>query len=118
MRAISKPAKLTCRRRMAFALIVRLLALSLAVSVASRFVHYYVMFHPAADVRCNCPDDKRQDLERDSLHWIAPVPQVAILRLLRVRLELPSKPVLRYELLSEESRYNRPPPALSPRSLS
>lgn len=114
MRAIFNPVEQTKRRRVAFALIVRLLALSLAVSVASRFVHYYVMLHPATGVRCDCRDNKRQDLERDAEQWTAPVPQISILYLPKVRIELPPAPMPRYEFYFDDSLYKRPPPVLSP----
>jgi len=94
------------------AVVARLLALSLAVSVASRFVHYYALFHPASSVGCNCVEPKRQDLERDAAEWTPPAPKIEILYLPVVHAGTPEIAQAYPETVFLEFLYDRPPPAL------
>ncbi len=91
--------------------IASLLMLSLAVSVATRFVHYYTAFHTISVAQSNSPQQKRQDLEKDALQWAPPALQISMLHLPVTRAELAPVAIPRTQVLFLESLYNRPPPA-------
>jgi hypothetical protein len=85
--------------------------LSLAVSVATRFIHYYTLFHTSTAVQNNASLQKRQDLEKDAPQWTPPAPQIAILRPPIPCAAPPSVEISRSEVLLVEALYNRSPPA-------
>jgi len=90
---------------------VAVLTLSLAVSVATRFVHYYRPLETGTKATEFSAKSKRQDLEKDALQWAAPILVATLLlpprpeRLEFRPIRLPRPPLIDY------SRYNRPPPA-------
>jgi hypothetical protein len=92
-------------------LLVLLLGLSLADSLATRFVRYYPAYHGASTVTSNSPQSKRPDLERDGLQWLPPVAPVtfAAARVLYPHV-LPASPSARTILL-DDNLSNRPPPS-------
>jgi hypothetical protein len=110
MAATAKPIGTFERSRAAFALMVSLLVLSLALSVSTRFVRHYTPVHSTTSAQCDGSQQKRQDLEKDSLQWAPPTPQVSILYLPVARVAAPID-APRHDALLDEFLYNRPPPA-------
>jgi hypothetical protein len=90
---------------------VFLLTFSLAMSVATRFVHYYEPYHSSAKASPYSPQSKRQDLEKDALRWKVPVLASAFF-LPPSFAPIVQKPISASRPpLFEENRYNRPPPS-------
>lgn len=98
-------------RRPAFLVPVALLIFSLALCVATRFVHYYSSYNAGTNASSYSPLSKRQDLEKDALQWSVPVQAVAFFvppsydRLVLVPVVAPRPP------LSDQSLFDRPPPS-------
>jgi hypothetical protein len=91
---------------------VALLVFSLAMCVATRFVHYYEPYGSANNAASYSPQSKRQDLEKDAVRWTKPVqtvsffpPPPAFQRLAFTPEIIPQAPLL------DKSLFNRPPPS-------
>jgi hypothetical protein len=90
---------------------VALLTFSLAISVATRFVHYYTPYETGTKTSPYAPQSKRQDLEKDALRWAVPVLAVAFF--LPPTFEvLDSKPIPSPRPPRiDQKLFNRPPPS-------
>lgn len=90
---------------------VALLTVSLALSVATRFVHYYEAYHTDSKAASYSPQSKRQDLEKDAVQWTPPATAVTYFppptfeRVTFKDIGSSHRPVLDARL------FNRPPPS-------
>jgi hypothetical protein len=103
----------TSRRKRKFSLLgtVAFLTFTLAMSVATRFVHYYEPYESGTKTSSYAPQSKRQDLEKDALRYAMPVLAVAFfLPPTFETLEAEPIPAPRPPLI-DQNLFNRPPPS-------
>lgn len=113
----NQPPKMQCEysksheRRLQRLVPAALLILSLALSVSTRFVHFYEAYHTDSKASSYSPQSKRQDLEKDAVQWTPPRAAFAYL-------PPPSFEQVIYEDVGSAHRpildarmFNRPPPS-------
>jgi hypothetical protein len=84
---------------------------SLMLSVSTRFcVTTGSHFHTVKTVEGQSPEPKRQHLDSDAVHWVAPITVALFLEQVAVYPRLFTADTLPPSHVLDESLYNRPPP--------
>lgn len=94
-------------------LLVALIICSLTFTLATRFCHEVASpHHVAKTLERRSVDTKRQNLNRDAIHWVPPLPHAALFEPVVLDSHVVSNDIQPARNFFEQSLYTRPPPSL------